>query len=379
MNVKRFTAPNSRDALKQVRLAFGRDAVVLSTRPCADGVEVLAMAPDAMHEFERVAVPANPQPERPAWQEATAPAPARNVEKPGAWSRATAALRQRLDPTWDEDRTAAPAAQAVEDDVQTLSMSTLSFQDYVRERMLRRRKQELEAAQGTVGAANAPSAATEADPDTSQRSLSEAAMQPQSSPAARSASAARPAAPASVAAPQGVHVMPPAAADPQAVVARVGQRIGHKHGAQGRAADANRKHSCERPAGRRANLPRVNLSSEGLNVMDHLGDLTGDLRGRCERRIPQPVMPHHPLLVGIRNRPLLEGPHVVKRLLQPGPPLVDHRRRKGHAAEVETHPQGGNLGPQRGEAFPGIRGRVGHRSSPVIRGERKTATHAEAG
>jgi flagellar biosynthesis protein FlhF len=224
MNVKRFTAPNSRDALKQVRLAFGRDAVVLSTRPCADGVEVLAMAPDAMHEFERVAVPANPQPERPAWQEATAPAPARNVEKPGAWSRATAALRQRLDPTWDEDRTAAPAAQAVEDDVQTLSMSTLSFQDYVRERMLRRRKQELEAAQGTVGAANAPSAATEADPDTSQRSLSEAAMQPQSSPAARSASAARPAAPASVAAPQGVHVMPPAAADPQAVVALARER-----------------------------------------------------------------------------------------------------------------------------------------------------------
>ena len=69
MNVKRFTAPNSRDALKQVRLAFGRDAVVLSTRPCADGVEVLAMAPDAMHEFERVAMPANPQPEMSAQRE----------------------------------------------------------------------------------------------------------------------------------------------------------------------------------------------------------------------------------------------------------------------------------------------------------------------
>ena len=58
MNVKRFTAPTSRDALKQVRLAFGREAVVLSTRPCADGVEVLAMAPDALHQFERVALPA---------------------------------------------------------------------------------------------------------------------------------------------------------------------------------------------------------------------------------------------------------------------------------------------------------------------------------
>ena len=174
MNVKRFTAPNSRDALKQVRLTFGRDAVVLSTRPCADGVEVLAMAPDAMHEFERVAMPANPQPEMSAQRELPAPAPARNTEKPGSWSRATAALRQWLDPSWDEGRTEPPAAQAVrddvEEDVQQLSMSTLSFQDYVRERMLRRRKQELEAAQGTVGAANAPSAANEADAQSFDRS-----------------------------------------------------------------------------------------------------------------------------------------------------------------------------------------------------------------
>ena len=237
MNVKRFTAPNSRDALKQVRLAFGRDAVVLSTRPCADGVEVLAMAPDAMHEFERVAVSASPQPEMLAQRELPAPAPARNTEKPGAWSRATAALRQRLDPSWDEDRAEPPAAQAVrddvEEDVQQLSMSTLSFQDYVRERMLRRRKQELEAAQGTVGAANAPSAAAEADAQSFDRSPAETASRAQASPASRTASAARrapldPVATAATAsnsaAPQGVHVMPPAAADPQAVLALARER-----------------------------------------------------------------------------------------------------------------------------------------------------------
>jgi flagellar biosynthesis protein FlhF len=227
MNVKRFTAPNSRDALKQVRLAFGRDAVVLSTRPCADGVEVLAMAPDAMHEFERVAVPASPPPSMSAHLEAPASATPRNTEKPGAWSRATAALRQRLDPSWDEARTeasSAEAAQAVEDDVQQLSMSTLSFQDYVRERMLRRRKQELDAAQGTVGAANAPTAVTEADAQTFERSPSETVARPQPSSAARPAPAARPAAAAAAAAPQGVHVMPPAAADPQAVVALARER-----------------------------------------------------------------------------------------------------------------------------------------------------------
>ena len=44
MNVKRFTARTSRDALTLVRQAFGDDAVVLSTKPCAEGVEVLAMA-----------------------------------------------------------------------------------------------------------------------------------------------------------------------------------------------------------------------------------------------------------------------------------------------------------------------------------------------
>ncbi len=48
MNVKRFSARSSRDALILVREAFGEDAVVLSTRPCADGVEVLAMAPEAV-------------------------------------------------------------------------------------------------------------------------------------------------------------------------------------------------------------------------------------------------------------------------------------------------------------------------------------------
>ena len=46
MNCKRFTARNSREALTLVRQAFGEDAVVLSTKPCPEGVEVLAMAPD---------------------------------------------------------------------------------------------------------------------------------------------------------------------------------------------------------------------------------------------------------------------------------------------------------------------------------------------
>jgi flagellar biosynthesis protein FlhF len=112
MNVKRFTARTSREALAQVRQTFGADAVVLSTRPCDDGVEVLAMAHESMSQIERLADSAG-------HVRASEPAVAR--PEPAAATRA---------------ETAAP----VEQDVTRLAMSTLSFQDYVRERLLRRRR-----------------------------------------------------------------------------------------------------------------------------------------------------------------------------------------------------------------------------------------------
>ena len=101
MNVKRFTAKTPREALALVRQAFGADAVVLSTRPSAEGVEVLAMAPESLAQIEQVRSHAP----------MSVPAPA--------------------------------AITDVQDDVETLSMSTLSFQDYVRERMLKRRQAEI--------------------------------------------------------------------------------------------------------------------------------------------------------------------------------------------------------------------------------------------
>ncbi len=53
MNVKRFIARTSRDALNLVRQALGDDAVVLSTRPCPEGVEVMAMASDSVPQISR--------------------------------------------------------------------------------------------------------------------------------------------------------------------------------------------------------------------------------------------------------------------------------------------------------------------------------------
>ena len=115
MNVRRFTARTARDALVLVREALGEDAVVLSTQPCADGVEVLAMAPEGMRQVERMAAPAAPAANTLAMRSAARAAPAAAVNP-------------------------VPPASPVADDAAQLSMSTLSFQDYVRERMLRRRQ-----------------------------------------------------------------------------------------------------------------------------------------------------------------------------------------------------------------------------------------------
>jgi flagellar biosynthesis protein FlhF len=109
MNVKRFIARSSREALNQVRMAFGADAVVLSNKPCDSGVEVLAMAPEGIAQIEQAA-------ETAPRQIAAPPAPASASKQPVA------------------------AQVPVEQDVQRLAMSTLSFQDYVRERLLRRRR-----------------------------------------------------------------------------------------------------------------------------------------------------------------------------------------------------------------------------------------------
>ena len=114
MNLKRFTGRTSRDALALVRQSFGPDAVVMSTRPCAEGVEVLAMAPESVQQLEKLS----------ASVPAASPAPA-----------ATRAAPRARPPVREE--------QSVDEDVEQLSMSTLSFQDYVRERMLKRRRVEL--------------------------------------------------------------------------------------------------------------------------------------------------------------------------------------------------------------------------------------------
>ncbi|MBA4262405.1 MAG: flagellar biosynthesis protein FlhF [Comamonadaceae bacterium] len=111
MNIQRFTAATSREAMAKARNAFGDSAVILSTRSTSEGFEVMAAAEESLAQVAPSA-PARPQPIR------TRGTPARP------------ALAQ------DEP-------DSVESDTEQMAMSTLSFQEYVRERMLRKRRASL--------------------------------------------------------------------------------------------------------------------------------------------------------------------------------------------------------------------------------------------
>ena len=118
MNIQRFLAPTAREALAKARLAFGEGTLILSNRPTATGVEVVATAEEVLAGLDHHAEPP--------------PVPTKGI-----------AMARRQMPSAESTRTpVAPmvdAASRVEDDAAQLAMSTLSFQDYVRERMLKRR------------------------------------------------------------------------------------------------------------------------------------------------------------------------------------------------------------------------------------------------
>ncbi len=133
MNVKRFTGRNSREAMQKVKAAFGDDAIVLSTKPATEGgIEILAMASDSVPSIETHAQASRDEAAASLRQEPVSlpmgePAPAKKSSAQGA--------RQAV----------ANLASTVQDDVKQLAMSTLSFQDYVRERMLKRRQVAMQA------------------------------------------------------------------------------------------------------------------------------------------------------------------------------------------------------------------------------------------
>ena len=129
MNIQRFTAPTSREALAKARAAFGEGTLILSNRPTEHGVEVMATAEDTLAALDQ-----------------------------------QAGLRQAAPAARTGTASLQHSTSKIEDDADQLAMSTLSFQDYVRERMARRRH---EAGQTSQPAA-LPSP-TKAPPPTLQR------------------------------------------------------------------------------------------------------------------------------------------------------------------------------------------------------------------
>ena len=130
MNVKKFTAATSRDALRKVREALGPDAVILSNRPVDGVVEILALDND---DVAALASPANDEPLAPAFQAfesgfdpepvfsrapeprqpaPRAAAPARDpfAGQPYVERRATPAIEPDIPPTYVNRR--APAQEA---------------------------------------------------------------------------------------------------------------------------------------------------------------------------------------------------------------------------------------------------------------------------
>ena len=133
MNVKRFIGRNSREAMQKVKAAFGDEAVVLSTKPAAEGgIEILAMAADGMAMVESMSSSRAPAAEPRQERQAHAEPQDAEQEAPRAASKGA---RQSV----------ADLAHTVQEDVKQLAMSTLSFQDYVRERMLKRRQAAIQA------------------------------------------------------------------------------------------------------------------------------------------------------------------------------------------------------------------------------------------
>ncbi len=168
MNIQRFHAPTSREALAKARLVFGEGTLILFNRPTENGVEVVATAEDSLAALDRGESPlGNNKPN--------------NQRPPATPSTSTSSYQE--------------VASKVEDDAAQLAMSTLSFQDYVRERMLRKRH---ESAQNQA-ATPAPSAAA---PERSRATFAPKIQIHTDAVAPKAPLARKPAAPA--AAPSGV-------------------------------------------------------------------------------------------------------------------------------------------------------------------------------
>ncbi len=125
MNIQRFTAATSREALAKARMAFGEGTLILSNRPTENGVEVVATAEDSLSSLDA-------------------------QDHHGQSKQQGNSSRRPAPNHYPETVT------KVEEDAEQLAMSTLSFQDYVRERMMRKRGEAAQQVPEVQAPAQAP-------------------------------------------------------------------------------------------------------------------------------------------------------------------------------------------------------------------------------
>ena len=143
MNVKRFIGRNSREAMQKVKAALGDEAIVLSTKPAAEGgIEILAMGAEGMAAVESMSSSAGRAPARDHrdHRDHREPQGQRQDDADSAEPADEAAAVSGRSVSQAVSDSVSQLAHHVQEDVKSLAMSTLSFQDYVRERMLKRRQ-----------------------------------------------------------------------------------------------------------------------------------------------------------------------------------------------------------------------------------------------
>lgn len=170
MNIQRFLAPTAREAMAMARSAFGDDALILSNKQTEQGVEVMAASEESLAGLQQAAATRPPEA---VPQAAAASSPMR------ATVAATAAAAAQ-----PAARTPNLAETSVEEDANRLAMSTLSFQDFVRERMLRKQLGDAAVSAAALPTSTAPMAAP-AQPASAARTAAPAvAAMPWTPPAA---------------------------------------------------------------------------------------------------------------------------------------------------------------------------------------------------
>ncbi len=120
------------------------------------------------------------------------------------------------------------------------------------------------------------------------------------------------------------------------------ERLADELGPEGRAADPDHEQFAEFSGGS-GDFPPVDLSGEFLDRREGRGDLMRQLRGRRELRRAQPVVADPAILVGVRDRPALEGVHLGEGLLHRRFHRGDEAVRKRDPADVEGESQRGIL------------------------------------